>query len=147
MDVILPMLGALAAASSVTWAIFRLNARAVGWTSRQLGLMWLAGGGVSVACAIATAHVPIRRERMTSVCDPARDAACRPSGPARITPSGETLCCYPGTTEWTLEGKTTLGESLKIALIMTIVGTIFGLIILTRTWLGGRLAGDPGRRT
>ena len=82
MDVILPMLGALAAASSVTWAIFRLNARAVGWTSRQIGLMWLAGG-VSVACAIA----------------------------------------------------------------MTIVGTIFGLIILTRTWLGGRLAGDPGRRT
>ena len=83
MDVILPMMGALAAASSVTWAIFRLNARAVGWTSRQLGLMWLAGGGVSVACAIA----------------------------------------------------------------MTIVGTIFGLTILTRTWFGGRLAGDPGRRT
>lgn len=135
MDLALALVAALIAASAVTWLIFRLS-RSVGqWTLAQVVLLWILGIGAAAFFATATAHVQTMADHYTARCVPGRDANCRATGAPVVSASGDTACCYPGITEFSIVHTTAAGEATKIALIMLAVGTLFGLVVLGSQWL------------
>lgn len=136
LDLVLPLLAATIAATAGTWLLFRLSRGVERWTGRQLALVWLCGLCAVVVLGVATAHVPTTKDLYTARCDPARDPACRATAAPQVSATGDTVCCYPGVTEFTIEHTTTVGEAAKISLIMLLVGTLIGLFILTNQWIG-----------
>ena len=135
MDLVLPLLAALLSTAAVTWLIFRLARQVDGWTGRRFALFWLGGAAAVILLLVATAHVPKGHELITTRCDPARDAGCRATAAPQVSATGDTVCCYPGVTVFSLEHNTPEGEGIKIGLIMLAVGTVFGLIVLTNHWM------------
>lgn len=146
MDLVVPLLAALISAAAVTWLIFRLSRQVDGWTGRQFALVWLFGACAVILLLIATAHVPKGHELVTTRCDPARDTNCRATAAPQVSTNGDTVCCYPGVTVFSLEHNTPEGEGMKIGLIMLAVGTVFGLIVLTNQWMRRAVGGDSSIR-
>ena len=139
MDLALPLLAALLSAAAITWLIFSLSRRVAAYTGRQFTFVWVCGVCLVVALFVATAHVPKGHELIATRCDPARDANCRATAGPQVSAAGDTLCCYPGVTEFSLEHNTPQGEAMKIAFITLAVGMVFGLIMLTKQRVSSRL--------
>ncbi len=135
MDLALALIAALIAATAITWLIFRLSRSVEQWTVAQFVLLWIVGIAAIALFATGTAYVQTTADHYTARCVPGRDANCRASGEPRVSASGDTACCYPGITEFSIEHTTAAGEATKIALIMLAVGTLFGLVILGSQWL------------
>lgn len=134
-DLALALIASLIAATAVTWLIFRLSRSVERWTRAQFVLFWIGGIGAIALFAMGTAHVQTTADHYTTRCLPGRDANCRATGVPRVSASGDTACCYPGITEFSIEHTTAAGEATKIALIMFVVGTLFGLVMLGGQWM------------
>ena len=135
MDLALALIAALIAAVAVTWLILRLTRSVERWTLAQFAWLWIVGIGAIALLAAGTGHVQTTSEQFTTRCIPGRDANCRATGSPRVSASGDTACCYPGITQFSITTTTAAGEATKLALIVLIVGTLFGLVVLGRQWL------------
>lgn len=141
MDAILPVGTMVAVAVGITWVLLGVGQNVHRWGARQMATLWVVGLLVAGGSAVLASNIPRKREPIVTSCDPAHDRECRPSGPPRLGPAGDTLCCYPGSKlEWISES-TPGREALKMGLIGVVMGAVLCLASFTlmRISAAGRL--------